>query len=387
MSHCNTIFNQLLNLLPGHAFEKLVEKQQSDRYAKTFKADSQLKVLLYAQASGKNSLREIEHSLLRHSSKLYHLGLPAKICKSTLSDANKRYCWKIYEALFYKLLERCQSLTPRHRFKFKNPLISWDASVIDLCLSVVPWAKFRKAKGAIKLHCALDHNGHIPSFMSITHGKKHEVSVAKQQFKLTPDSIYCFDKGYCDFSLFRQIHDDRAFFVTRAKDNLQFITTGQHKPFKNKAVISDEIVELAIPSSFKSFPHKLRLIRFHDKQKDKVFEFITNNFKLAPATIAQIYKDRWYIEAFFKFIKQNLKIKTFLGTSKNAVLSQVWIAVCYFLLLNYIKFQSKYKPSVFYLNLILKDTILHKFNLIEVIHFKLNQIPYPKSPDPQLLLL
>jgi putative transposase len=340
-----------------------------------------LTTLLYAQASDKRSLRDIQNAQTAQAAKLYHLGLTSPIKKSTLSDANKNRNWAVFQGLFDKLLERCQSLAPKHRFKFNNPLRIWDATVIDLCLSMFPWAKFRKRKGALKLHCQLEHAGQIPSFAVVTDGKCHDLRAAKTFFDVVPDSIYCMDKGYYDFSLFRRIHEAQAFFVTRAKDNLNYTVTGQHETLENKGVLADETIALNVFYSQKEFPFPLRLIRFYDKEQDRTFEFLTNNFQLSAATIAAIYKARWHIEAFFKFIKQNLKVKTFLGTSKNAVLTQLWVAMCYVLLLAYIKFQTKCRFSLFYLHRLIRETLLERLSLIDLLGLSESKLPRVRDKD------
>jgi hypothetical protein len=367
--------SQLLVLIPRHEFHSLVSQWGADRYVKKFTTWNQFSTLLYAQAGDKRSLRDIQNGLTAQSSKLYHLGLTDPIRRSTLSDANSSRNWAVFQGLFDKLLERCQSLSPKHRFKFKNPLRIWDATVIDVCLSMFPWAKFRKRKGALKLHCQLEQAGQIPSFAVVTDGKCHDLRAAKTFFEVIPDSIYCIDKGYFDFSLFRRMHDAGAFFVTRAKDNLNYTVTGQQKTLKNKGVLADETIALNVFYSQKDFPFPLRLIRFHDEEQNRTFEFLTNNFQLSAATIAGIYKARWHIEAFFKFIKQNLKVKTFLGTSKNAVLTQLWVAMCYVLLLAYIKFQTKCRFSLFYLHRLIKETLLERLSLIDLLGLSESKLP------------
>lgn len=386
MAHYNTILHQLVSLLPGHQFDKFVEDLDGDRYVKTFSTRSQLTTLLYAQAGGKQSLRDIENGLRAQGSRLYHLGLPSKVAKSTLSDANTKRDCRIYEQLFYTLLSRCRDLTPKHRFRFKNPLYSLDATVIDLCLATFPWAKFRARKGALKLHYQLDHSGELPVFLTITDGKKHELSVAKSDILLVPDSIYCFDKGYIDYAWFRRISDVGAFFVCRVKDNMVARFVGQHEKPKKPGVIFDDVIEMGGFYTSQDYPGKLRHIGFYDAESDRYIEFQTNNFSLAAATIAQIYKARWQIEIFFKWIKQNLKIKTFLGTSKNAVMTQIWVAMCYYLLLAYVKYQAHYTQSLFYLHRIIRETLLERASLFDLLSLNDSRLARLKRQDPQLCL-
>jgi len=374
--------NELLNLIPRHRFETIVKNSSGDRYVKRFGCWNQLTVLLYAQASGRDSLRDIEQTFKVNTERLYHLGLPA-IKRSTLADANTSRDYRIFEGLFYRLLERCKEITPKHKFKFKNPLYTLDATVIDLCLASFPWAKFRTTKGALKLHYQFDYSGQIPSFLVVTDAKHHEVQVAQKNFDILADSIYCFDKGYLDFGWFRRIKEAHSCFVTRAKDNLKYTVIGQHNQANKKGVLSDEIISLSGYYQSKDYPDKLRLIRYYDKETDKTLVFLTNNFGLCALTIAQIYKARWQIEIFFKWIKQNLKIKTFLGTSKNAVLTQIWVAMCYYLLLAYIKYQSRYKYSLFYLHRVIKETLLSRFTLIDLLRASERILPRLKDTEAQ----
>lgn len=385
--HYNTIMSQLQNLMLRHRFENLVERYSGDRYVKNFTCYNQLTVLLYAQISGKDSLRDIENGLLAQTNKIYHLGLQS-VKRSTLSDANNTRNWQIYESLFYELLERCKRITPKHGFKFKNPLHSIDATVIDLCLSEFPWAKFRSTKGAIKLHYDYNHSGNIPDFLTITDAKYHEMTVARSFFNIVADSIYCFDRGYNDYAWLYTIETGKAFFVTRAKDNIKYQVIGQHSQPKKNNVISDEIIVFTGFYQQQDYPKELRLIKYYDPENDRTFEFLTNNFKLSAYTITQIYKARWQIEIFFKWIKQNLKIKTFLGNSANAVFTQVWIAMCYYLLLAYIKYQCKYKNSLFYLHKLIKETLWEKVDLIDLMNItnKILSKVIPKLQEPQLAL-
>jgi len=368
MSHYNTIMHQLLTLIPRHHFEKQVLALDTDKYVKTFTTWNQFSAMLYAQASGKQSLRDIQNSFAAHSSQMYHLGFQKGIKRSTLAQANKNRDYRVFERLFYNLLDKCKNITPKHKFKFKNPLYAFDATTINLCLESFPWAKFRAAKGALKLHCQLDYSGNLPCFVAATNGKSHDLTVAKKFFNIVPDSIYCFDKGYMDFSWFRHINDNKAFFVTRAKENLRYTVSGQQDVPAGGGVLSDEHITLSGFYTSKDYPDKIRLIRYYDVETDKIFEFLTNNFKLAAKTIARIYKARWQIEVFFKWIKQNLKIKTFLGTSKNAVLIQVWTAMCYYLLLAYIKYQTRYKSSIFYLHRMVREMLMSKKSIIDLLH-------------------
>jgi hypothetical protein len=363
MPHCNTLFGHLLNQLPRHQFENLVSHYGGDRYHKRFSTWNQFQVLLYAQCGSHQSLRDIETSFLSQASRLYHLGLPDKICRNTLANANAKRDSDIYQDFFYKLVDRCKDLTPKHKFRFKNPLYTFDATTISLCLSIFPWARIRHKKGAIKMHVQLDYSGEIPVFMTVTRGDVNDVRAAKARFEIYRDSIYCFDRGYLDYGWFNSIDEQGAFFVTRRKGAFPH-SVYYGEIIGTAGIVSDEQVYLKT----RKYPKMLRLIRYYDSKRKELFEFITNNFELPARTIADIYKSRWQIEAFFKWIKQNLKIKTFLGTNENAVLTQIWVAMCYYLLLAYLKYQTKYKQSLFYLHRLIRAALLQRLTLIDLLH-------------------
>lgn len=387
MSHDNTIFNQLLHLMPRHDFERLVESHSADKYVKGFTCWRQMITLMYAQIKGHDSLRDIVTGLAAQSGKLYHIGL-GRVARSTLSDANNSRDWRIYEGLFYKMLGRCKTVTPGHGFKFKNPLYSMDSTLVALCLSMFEWAKYRKTKGALKIHCLLDHRGCIPSFAVITEGKRHDVKVAKEiDLPLLPDSIIAVDRGYMDFSFLHSIHEKGCYFVTRAKENLDFEVTGQQPMSNKKALVDDLKITLKGHYQKKAYPEELRYIIWHDEESDRLFSFITNNFHLAASTIAAIYKARWQIELFFKWIKQNLKIKSFLGTTQNAVMSQIWVAMCYLLLLAFIKFQTRYRYSLLALTRLFRETLMERVSMLELLSFNPeNGPPIILKPSAQLSL-
>ena len=369
MRKLETIFGELLKLVPRYQFEKAVKQYQGDRYVKSYTTWHQYITILFSQIKQKDSIRDIVTGLEANESRWYHLGLTG-IHRSTFSDANNKRSFQIFEDLFYHLLSRCKDLTPKHRFKFKNELYSIDASVIDLCLSVFPWAKFRKTKGAIKMHCLYDHSGALPTFVTITDGKKHDVTVAKEVgFPLSPDSIVSIDRAYIDYKWLNSLDKKRVWFVTRAKSNIDCVITGQH-PVSGKGVRKDQMILLAGTRTKNYYPKELRMIEFYDEETKKHLTFLTNNMKLAASTIAAIYKSRWQIELFFKWIKQNLKIKSFLGTSKNAVLTQIWVAMSYYLLLTYIKYQTKYAHSLLTLSRLIRETLFARKNLIDILTLK-----------------
>ena len=389
MRQVNTIMLELLNIFPRYEFKKLENQYNSNYYTKYFTGWQQLQVLLFSQAGGKDSLREIETSLNVHHTKWYHIGFKG-VKRSTLSDSMNNRPYEIYEGLFYKLLDKCKSVTPKHKFRFKNPLYTLDSTVIDLCLSIFPWATFRKRKGAIKLHYLYDHSGSLPSFMVMTDGKHHDIRVARSEekldFALLPDSILSIDKAYIDYNWLYSLNRRGAYFVTRVKGNMKYEVTGQHKPIKNKQVVRDDIVRLTGYHTTKKYPEELRIVGYTDPGTGKHYEFLTNNWILSAKTIADIYKSRWQIELFFKWIKQNLKIKSFLGTSSNAVLSQIWVAMCYYLLLTYIKYQTRFSHSITELSRMIKEILMERTNLIDILSLNVKTVKKAREPVPQLAL-
>jgi hypothetical protein len=385
MAKFSTVLNQLLQFLPQQEFERSIKQFKSDRYVKYFTTKALFVVHVYSQIRKKDSLRDIVCGLEQHQSKWYHIGLQ-NIKRSTISDANNRISYEVYESLFYAMLKKCHPLTQHTTFTFKNPLYAIDSSVIDLCLSVFDWAKFRRAKGGIKLHCQFDLKTHIPAFNVITNARESDVKVVKETaFPLIPDSIVTFDRAYVDFSLFQTYQDKGVFFVTRSKDNLRFEFLGQQDIPKKKGLQFDHVVQIKSAKQREKYPGKLRLIGYYDHEKNKTYTFLTNNFKLAAITIAKIYKARWMIELFFKWIKQNLKIKSFLGTSKNAVLSQIWVAMIYTRLLAYIKFQSRFSFPILKLARLIDDTLFFRQHLIDIMGLAPQKIQ-DLSPPGQLLL-
>ncbi len=365
MAHCNTIFSQILNFVPRHEFETLAIEHHSGRSFRTASRWSQFVSLAMAQLSGRNSLRDIVDNISAQAHRLYHLG-SAKLSRSNLSRINEDKPYTLYEALFGKLLGRCQGKVPGHDFRFNNPLYSLDASTIDLCLSVFPWADFRTTKGAIKLHVGLNHAGYLPEFVTVTEGKTHEVTVGRT-LQFPKGSMVTVDRGYNDYTWYKQLTEKGIFLVTRLKTNAQYRVVERCAVLKNKGVTSDQIIEFTGVQIAKKCPIQLRRIGYRDAETGKHYVFLTNNFKLAARTIADIYKARWQVELFFKWIKQNLKIKSFIGTSKNAVMTQIWIALCVYLLLAFIKFQSKLTKSMQQILRLLQLNLFEKRDLMALL--------------------
>ena len=385
MSHQNSIFKQILQIIPRHEFEKSVRKHKGDFASKGFSCWEQFVSMLYAQLSGQTGLRGIETGLESNRNAMYHLGVK-QIKRSTLSYANNHRSSEVFHAVFENLLGKVLNLNREHKFRFKNPLYSVDASTIDLCLSLYDWATFRKRKGGIKLHVKLDHKGYIPAFVSVTTAKQHEISeLRKMEFQ--KGDVVTFDRGYNDFNLFAKYCTEGIYFVTRLKKNADYTVVERKDVSSYTTISSDHIIKMNGFYTSKKCPLKLRRIRSKDPETGKHIVILTNNFSWSPNTIAAVYKDRWQIEIFFKAMKQNLKIKSFLGTSRNALMIQIWIALIAFLMLKYFQLLSSRKWTPFSL-MKLVPTILFSYHDIWTL---LNKAPpsgrHVQSFDPQLVLL
>ena len=367
--YTNTIFNQLLNFLPKDKLQQIIGQHASDKWVKSLTTWNQLVVLLYAQATGKDSLREIETGFSLHGGTWHHLGIRT-VARSTLSYANNRRDYHIFEELFYALLERCRTITPTHVFSFTNPLYSLDATTIKLCLSLFDWAMYTKQKGALKLHTLLNVRTTIPELLVSSDGKTGDITAGKGMNlpeRLKNGSIIVFDRAYIDYGWWKELNDSSIFFVSRTKSNQHIAFLGQHEAPQELGIIADERVLIGEHYGYEKYPDVLRRVRYYDKETKIVYDYLTNNFELSAGTIAGIYKQRWQIELFFKWIKQNLKIKTFLGISQNAVLTQIWIAMIYYLLLAYIKFQTKFSRPLLMLTRMVKETLLARRPLIDLL--------------------
>ena len=363
LSHSNTILNQFIKLIPRPSFDRLAKLHHAGQDFRKYNRWDQFICLLSAQMTGRVSLRDITENFSAQKNKLYHAGAQT-MTRSSLSRINEKQPAQLYQELFAVLFTRCKPVVGKHKFKFKNPLYSMDASTIELSLSVFPWAKFRQAKGAIKLHVALNHNGLIPEFIDITDGKKHEVNIGRT-VNFPKDSIVVMDRGYIDYAWFNQLDQKKIYFVSRAKKNMKFKIIKRQKYNKGRGVTSDHLIELTSIKG-QTYQGKLRRIGYKDPDTGKQYYFLTNNTRLAAQTIADIYKDRWQIELFFKWIKQNLKIKTFIGTSENAVLTQIWIAMCVYLLLAYFKFINGLNQSPMTIIRLLHMNWFERRNLLEL---------------------
>tara|TARA_R110002167_G_scaffold88016_1_gene237637 strand:- start:32117 stop:33268 length:1152 start_codon:yes stop_codon:yes gene_type:complete len=383
LAHHNTVFSQLLKLVSRHEFENLAKQHHEGQKLRKMSRWSQFVALSLAQFSGRSSLRDIVSNLSAQAARLYHLGT-GNVSRNTLSRVNESQPYTLYEALFHKLLSRCQGVAPKHGFRFGNKLYSLDSTTIDLCLSVFPWAKFRRAKGAVKVHIGLDHDGLLPSFVSISDGKKHDVTVGRV-LEFPADSIVVMDRAYTDYTWFKALNDKGIFFVTRQKRNATYRIIERREVIKSKGLTCDQTI-LITGAKAKTCPIPLRRIGFRDAETGKHYVFLTNNFHLAAKTIADIYKSRWKIELFFKCIKQNLKIKSFVGTSKNAVMTQIWIAMCAYLLLAWIKFSSQIDRSLQQMIRLLQLNLFERRELLPLLRGDPPE-PIDNNIHPQLCLM
>ena len=347
MNKFSSIFGQILQVFDKRDFLQAVRDTKAERSAKGFTCWDQFVAMLFCQLGQAQSLREICGGLATCLGKLKHLGIDDAPKRSTLSYANEHRPWQLYQLMFYRLLEKCQTMArfQKRKFRFKNKLFSLDASVIELCLSLFDWASFRQTKGAVKLHLLLDHDGYLPTFATVTEGDVHEVNVA-WELKLPKGSILAVDMGYTDYALFAKWILEGIFFVTRQKGNAAYRVVEDRKVPQNRNILKDQIIEFTGYYAKKDCSHLLRRIEVWDQEFNRTLVLLTNHLKFGATTVSAIYKERWQIEIFFKAIKQNLKIKTFVGTSKNALLIQIWTALTVILLLKYLRFRSSMNWSL-----------------------------------------
>lgn len=352
-------FSQVLSLVDRHSFARAVKPHQAEKASKGFSCWAQFVSMLFCQLGNADSLREICGGLATALGKLSHLGLKDGPKRSTLAYANEHRGWELYETVFLQVLEQAQALAGRkkRRFRFKNPLRSLDASVIDLCLETFDWARFRRTKGAIKLHLQLDHQGCLPSWALVTEGKLHEVNVART-LSLDPGTIVAMDRGYNDYGLFSAWTEAGVFFVTKLKDRAVFEGVERHQDSEKGKICCDETIRLTGVGAEDKCPHLLRRIVVWDEVNQRSIVLLTNLMHLAASTVAAIYKDRWQIELFFKALKQNLKVKTFVGTTENAVKTQIWTALIAMLLLKYLQLKSSWNWSLSNLAAMLRFNLL-----------------------------
>ena len=336
MSHHNTVFHQLLKPILRQDFERLANQHHHGQKLRSATRWDQFIAMLMSQLSCRQSLRDIQSNLESQQEKLYHLGAK-KIARSTLARINEEQPASLYQQLFSNLLKHCENSKIAHKFRFKNPLYSLDASHIDVSLSLCAWAKVHESKASIKLTVGLNHSNTIPEFVALGNGIENDM-VQGRSLKFPSGSIVVFDKGYVDYQWFAEMTDEKVSFVTRLRPKTVYQVKSKSKILTCKGILADESIELCSDYAKKrGAPKLLRRIEFYDKAKKRTFEFLTNNFHLAASTIAAIYKDRWKVELFFKAIKQNLKLKAFIGRSRNAILTQIWIALIAYLLVSFAK--------------------------------------------------
>jgi len=341
MAYNTSLFAQLLHIVPRSVFDRLVRQTKADRYCKSFLTWHQCVAMLYLQFAHAKSLREISDGLRSCGGKLSHLGICAP-AHSTLAHANATRPAVLYEQLFQQMLARCYAhRTGKRKFTFKNPLASLDSTTIDLCLTMFPWAEFRQTKGAVKLHLLLDHDGYLPTYAVITDGKTADITIART-LMIAKGSILVMDRGYCDYALFHAWHRAGVFFVTRLKDRAQYEVVIEKQVPEHRNILADQLIRFTGATAKKRCPVLLRRVVVWDAVNSREIELLTNHLDFGATTIAAIYKDRWEIELFFKAIKQHLRIKTFVGTSENALKVQLWTALLAILMLKYLQFISTF---------------------------------------------
>jgi hypothetical protein len=380
------IFSQLMDFVPWRRFQTCVNRYRGDYKLKTYKCAEQFRVMAFGQLTYRHSLREVEACLRAVESKLYHMGIHSTISHSNLAHANNQRDWRIYADFAQILIQKAKQLYLDEDIglDLDATVYALDATTIDLCLSLFPWAKFRKTKGAVKLHTLMNLQGHIPEFILISTGKMHDVNVLDYLLPV-PGAYYVMDRGYLDFRRLYALHQAKAYFVTRARKRFQFHRRYSHEVDKSTGVQCDQTITLSSFYPAKKYPESLRRIRFYDQQTKKRFVFLTNNFDLPALTIAELYKSRWQIELFFKWIKQHLRIKVFYGTSQNAVKAQIWIAVSTYLLVAIVKKELRLELPLYTILQILSLIQFEKTPILQALSNSNYKIQQPPSHN-QLLL-
>ena len=380
------VFAQLMDFMPRCDFDKCVRRYQGNYRARGFSCRDQFLAMAFAQLTYRESLRDIETCLRSVQPKLYHLGFRGRIARSTIADANRNRDWRIYADFAQTLIAHARKLYADDPFgvDLKGTVYALDSTVIDLCLAIFPWAKFRRRKGAVKLHTLLDLRGNIPCFIRVSTGKMHDVNIL-DELPIEPGAFYIMDKAYVDFMRLYRLHQQSAFFITRAKKNLDYKRRRSRVVDKTTGLRCDQTIVLQGVKTSRLYPVALRRIRYYDADTNKRFAFLTNNFTLPALTIAQLYKCRWQIELFFKWIKQHLRIKAFYGTSPNAVRTQVWIAISVHVLVAIVKKELNIERSLYEILQILSVNPFEKtpiFQLLTNMNYS-----FPNTPSPKQLLL
>jgi len=368
MNAGRTIFSQLMDFIPSYEFRQCVDRYNGNYKIKTFSCWDQFFCMAFAQLTYRESLRDIEACLRSAPTKLYHMGIRGNVSRNTLAHANEIRDWRIYADFAQTLIHTAKELYINEDFglELKQTVYALDATIIDLCLSVFPWAKFRKGKAAVKLHTLLDLRGSIPVIISITHGKIHDVNFL-DELVIEPGATYIMDRAYLDFARLHRIHISQAFFVTRAKSNFVFKRLYSQPVDKATGVQADQIITTGGFYTMKDYPEKLRRIRYFDTDTKKRLVFLTNNFTLPAQVIAQLYKCRWQVELFFKWIKQHLRIKAFYGTTENAVKTQIWIAISVYVLVAILKKRLNIDRSLYTILQILSVTLFERTPILQAL--------------------
>ena len=385
MTRFCSIFSQLLQLFPRTEFQQAVVATKAERHARGFTCWGQFVAMLFCQLGRAHSLREICGGLASCEGKLAHLGIEAP-SRATLAYANAHRPWQLYERVFYQLLARCREVAGAKKFRFKNKLVSLDATVIDLCAEIFGWAKFRRTKGAVKLHFTLDHDGYLPTALVITEGKRHDVTVARRQ-TFEPGTILVFDRGYLDFEWFARLTETGVFFVTRMKEGTAYDVVERRPVPTQGGVVADEWVALCTPQTAAKYEpgRPLRRVEVETPEGDRLV-FLTNHLDLGPTTVARIYKDRWQIELLFKALKQNLRVKTFVGTSANALHIQIWTALIALLILKYLQLKATFRWSLSNLVALLRMNLFVYRDLWTWVNEPFTGPPRPPEPTQGVLI-
>lgn len=389
MKRVCSIFSQVLQLIPRDKFEGAVTKHEAERHARGFSSWGQFVAMLFCQLAQAKSLREITEGLQASEGKLKHLGLPEAPARSTLAYANSHRPWELYETVFQQLLGDCRKRLGAAKASGKlglpSKLMSLDATVIDLCAALFDWAQFRTTKGAVKLHLLLDHDGYLPCYAVITEGKVHEIQVARK-LKLQRGTMLVFDRGYTDYEWFQRLTEEGVNFVTRLKDNAAYLVV-ESQPVSGEGVQADEIIVLEKQAASETAPF-LRRVRYWDEATKRELVFLTNHLKLEAATVAAVYKERWQIELLFKALKQNLRVKTFVGTTANALKTQIWTALIALLAVKFLQLQAKFPWSLSRLIALLRQQLFVYRDLWHWLESPFEApVPLTEHDSPQLPLL
>jgi hypothetical protein len=385
VTRVSSIFSQMLQLFSRTEFQQAVREHRAEWHARGFSCWGQFVAMLFCHLGRAQSLREICGGLAASEGKLRHLGLPDAPKRSTLAYANEHRPWQLYRTVFYQLLSRCREVAGTHGFRFKNKLLTLDATLIELCASVFDWAQYRRTKGAVKLHLLLDHQGLLPSFALVTEGRVHESRVARS-LRFEPGTIVVFDRGYADYDWFAALDAEGVFFVTRLKENADYGVL-ERRPFPpGSTVRRDEIIFLYKAARAGKLDLFLRRIEVWDEEQKRVLVFLTNHRGFAASTIAAIYRQRWQIELFFKALKQNLRIKTFVGTSPNALHIQIWTALIALLLLKYLQLRARFGWSLSNLTALLRQQLFVYRDLFAWIDEPFQPPPWLDPAAEQLVL-